>query len=115
MTIQRGSWSFDRGENDLSDFFTVSELLYELISTTAWNGTLVMNIGPMADGRIPAIFQDRLAHVGRWLSVNGEAIYGTRPWNGALPSGTDPATGGSSKTGTFYTSKGAAVYAILLA
>merc|ERR1712039_147377 len=114
MTIQRGSWSYDRSEGKLSDFFSVSELLFELISTTAWNGTLVMNIGPTADGLIPPIFQDRLASVGRWLEVNGEAIYGSRPWAGALPTGADPAAGGTSTNGTFYTSKGKVVYAIFL-
>merc|ERR1712232_1504754 len=35
-----------------------------------------------------------------------------RPWTGALPSGVDPAAGGTSKLGTFYTSKGSTVYAI---
>lgn len=64
MTIQRGSWSWDRSEEGLDDFFSVDELLWTLISTTAWNGTLVMNIGPTADGQIPPIFVDRLSAVG---------------------------------------------------
>jgi alpha-L-fucosidase len=42
--------------------------------STAWNGTLVMNIGPASDGRIPPIFLDRFQEIGDWLSVNGEAI-----------------------------------------
>jgi hypothetical protein len=43
-----GSWSWDRKEDKMTDFFTATELLWTLISTTAWNGTLVMNIGPNA-------------------------------------------------------------------
>ena len=60
----------------MSDFFSADELLWTLISTTAWNGTLIMNIGPTADGRIPPIFLDRFARIGAWLGTNGEAIYG---------------------------------------
>ena len=39
-----------------------------------------MNVGPTADGRITPIFEDRMRGVGRWLKINGEAIYGTRQW-----------------------------------
>ncbi len=39
-----------------------------------------MNIGPRSDGTIPDEVQQVLRDVGSWLNVNGEAIYGTRPW-----------------------------------
>lgn len=57
-----------------------------------------MNIGPTADGLIPPIFEERLADVGGWLRINGEAIYSTRPWSGGLPSGMDGKN-------VYYTSK----------
>jgi len=119
MTIQRGSWSWDRSEDAIADFFSADELLWTLISTTAWNGTLVVNIGPTADGLIPPIFEDRLASMGKWLALNGEAIYSTRPWPAALPSGFE---GGSAPTfagrtnATYYTmaANGTVVYGVLM-
>jgi len=39
-----------------------------------------LNIGPRADGTIPVIMQQRLADIGKWLTVNGESIYDSKPW-----------------------------------
>jgi alpha-L-fucosidase len=43
-------------------------------------GNLLLDIGPSADGTIPVIMQERLHEIGDWLKVNGDAIYGTKPW-----------------------------------
>ena len=95
MTIQRGSWSWDRSEEDLASFFSTPELLESLASTAAWNGTLVLNIRPTADGKIPPIFTERLADMGAWMRTgNGAAIHGTRPWKGGLPHGKESAPDG---------------------
>jgi alpha-L-fucosidase len=77
-----GSYGFNRDEN-IDDYNTSEELVHELIDIVSRGGNLLLNVGPTADGRIPVIMQQRLKDIGEWLGVNGEAIYGTRPWEGA--------------------------------
>lgn len=79
MSIDKESWGYRRN-GKYEDYHTVKELIHMLVETVSCGGNLLMNIGPTGDGRIPHVFQDRLLGVGQWLSVNGPAIYGTRPW-----------------------------------
>lgn len=44
------------------------------------NGYLLLSVGPCADGSFHPDAVRILEEIGCWLSVNGEAIYGTRPW-----------------------------------
>ncbi len=77
-----GSYGFNRDEN-IDDYNTSEELVHELIDIVGRGGNLLLNVGPTADGRIPVIMQQRLVDIGEWLKVNGDAIYGTRPWKGS--------------------------------
>lgn len=68
------------GYTTLKDYKPVEMLVGDLVDIVSKNGTLLLNIGPRADGTIPEEQQDILRGIGRWLWTNGEAIYGTRPY-----------------------------------
>ncbi len=100
----------------------VNRLVDDLIDIVAKNGCLLLNIGPKADGTIPAHEQEMLREIGRWLTINGEAIYGTAHWftYGEGPTGTATGHISEQKNKAFtaedirFTTKGELLYAIVL-
>lgn len=73
------SFGVNRNER-IENFVSGKELIHHFVQLVAGGGGLTLNVGPNADGTIPFIQQDRLLALGKWLEVNGEAIYGSRPW-----------------------------------
>jgi len=102
------SYGFNRAEN-IGDYNTSEQLVHELISIVSRGGNLLLNIGPDGDGTIPVIMQQRLADIGDWLQINGEAIYGTSTWPTDKPGAVKTV---SADTSVFYTVKNKTVYVI---
>lgn len=87
------------------DFGTPEKFLHMLIDVVSKNGNLLLNVGPRADGTIPAEQVEILEVMGRWLATNGEAIFDTRPWerfDAVTDSGLDVRFTWSQRTGTLY-------------
>ncbi|MHA1805634.1 MAG: alpha-L-fucosidase [Promethearchaeota archaeon] len=73
------SFGLNRAEKP-EDYLSVEELVRLFVDIVSKNGNLLLNLGPEADGTIPEIQKTRVLGLGKWLEINGEAIYGTRPW-----------------------------------
>ena len=55
------------------------DVTFKLVDIVSKGGNYLLNVGPTAEGVIPQASQDILRTVGRWLKINGEAIYGAGP------------------------------------
>ncbi len=73
ITMNR-NWGYNSYDHD---FKPVSRLIGLLVETASKGGNLLLNIGPRADGTFPDESVERLEAIGRWMAVNGGAIYGT--------------------------------------
>jgi alpha-L-fucosidase len=72
------SWGFHALEKQWKSTTT---LLQSLIGNVSLNGNMMLNIGPRANGDVPYEIEQRLLAMGKWLSVNGESIYGSQAFD----------------------------------
>ena len=71
------SWGFKSADENWK---SVETLVHNLVDIAAKGGNYLLNVGPTAEGLIPGPSIERLAEMGDWMEVNGEAIYGSRLW-----------------------------------
>lgn len=70
------TWGFRK---DDTDWKSAGDITFKLVDIVSKGGNYLLNVGPMATGVIPHAAEDNLRTVGRWLTVNGEAVYGAGP------------------------------------
>ena len=117
-SVSKNSWGYIANHK----YKTAGSIVDDLIDIVSKNGALLLNIGPRPDGTIPEPEQEMLREIGKWLALNGEAIYGSRPWK-IFGEGPTRVAGGSfsdTRRNEFigrdirFTCKGDTLYAIIL-
>uniref|UniRef100_H3APB6 Alpha-L-fucosidase n=1 Tax=Latimeria chalumnae TaxID=7897 RepID=H3APB6_LATCH len=102
-SVDTHSWGYRRNMN-VQEIMDTPSIVKDLVQVVSYGGNYLLNIGPTKDGVIAPVFQERLLGVGQWLSINGEAIYSSKPWR----------VQHENESSVWYTSKESAVYAIFL-
>jgi alpha-L-fucosidase len=115
-----GDWFYRTGQK----YKTSTEIIDMLVDIVSKNGNLLINIVQTPEGELEPDMLQTLDEIGAWTLINGEGIYGTRPWK---IYGERPDTAENVKSGNFnegkvrysakdirFTSKGNVVYAFTL-
>ncbi len=79
-----GEWHYQRKlfdqPGEFGGYMHPREVIHWLVDTVSKNGTFILNIPGKPDGTIDRKEEKILEKIGEWFALNGEAIYGTRPW-----------------------------------
>ena len=71
------SWGYKSYDHDWK---SAEELIFWLVEIASKGGNYMLNIGPKGDGEVPPECVERLREIGKWMNVNGEAIYSSGRW-----------------------------------
>jgi alpha-L-fucosidase len=80
MDTSLGRWVYLRSLFERHAYKTPETVIHLLADTVSKNGSLLLNLPLRGDGTLDSDEEAFLAEMGRWMKINGEAIFGTRPW-----------------------------------
>jgi alpha-L-fucosidase len=117
-SVSNKTWGYIRDD----EYKTPLYIVHQLVDIVSKNGNFLLNVGPRSDGTIPEEVQHILLETGAWMKMNGEAIYGSRPWKIYGEGPTKTAVGAFQETTAKpftaadfrFTTKGKTLYAIEL-
>lgn len=75
-----GGWHYDRGIYNRNDYKSAKTVVHTLVDVVSKNGNLLLSVPVRGDGTIDEKERKIVEEIGNWMRVNGESIYGTRPW-----------------------------------
>ncbi len=75
-----GDWHYNRGVYDRKGYKTAKTVIQTLVDVVSKNGNLLVNIPVRGDGTIDELERQVVEDIGKWMKLNSESIYGTRPW-----------------------------------
>jgi len=100
-TDLQGGWYYRKKEPN----FTPEVLIGNFIDIISKNGNLLLNVGLRGDGTLPENQAAVLREMGNWLKINGEAVYGSRPWLVFGEGPTKITTGAFNEPNSAYTAE----------
>ena len=96
FTLETLTWGYAQNA-PITQYLSVDDVIYQVVSTIAYGGNCLINVGPTSEGIslstlplcltiksqgiIPPIFQERLFQLGAFLQINGNAIFSSIPWS----------------------------------
>jgi len=121
-----GDWHYDRAIYNAHTYRKADSVIHIMADVVSKNGTFLLNVPVRADGTIDEQEEAIVKEIGKWMKVNGEAIYATRPWKvcgeGPAIENTPKLNSGGFNEGKVktterdirFTTKGDVIYAIVL-
>ncbi|MEP6901134.1 MAG: alpha-L-fucosidase [Actinomycetota bacterium] len=117
-----GSWHYNRDIFDKNRYKTVKQVVQTLVDIVSKNGNLLLSIPVRGNGTIDEREVEFLSGMTDWIKINGEAIYGTRPWKIFGEGPTEVKTGMFSEKDAKpftaqdirFTTKGEMLYALMM-
>lgn len=75
-----GSWHYNQSYYDRDRYKSAKTVVHMLVDIISKNGNLLLSVPQRGDGSIDDKERKILEDIASWMAINGEGVYGTRPW-----------------------------------